>query len=163
MKDDKKEELLKLAEKIGELPTSVLAVGHDPRPYYLYILRCNDNSLYTGIALDVEKRLKRHKAGKGSKYTRNRQPLTLVYSREIGSQSDALKEEYRMKQLNKAEKEKFIYDNTYSFSKRQKEKQLSRDEDQRAIEAGEISREELGIKNSFLPGKNYILKIEKIK
>ena len=48
-------------------------------PYYLYILRCGDNSLYTGITTDVARRLAAHQSGKGAKYTRGRGPLTLVY------------------------------------------------------------------------------------
>ena len=52
-------------------------------PYYLYILRCGDNSLYTGITTDVARRLAAHQSGKGAKYTRGRGPLTLVYQEAV--------------------------------------------------------------------------------
>lgn len=74
----------------------------------LYILRCGDGSLYTGITTDVEKRLEVHRSGKGAKYTRGRGPLELVYSEECGTHSDALKRELEMKALTKAQKEDLI-------------------------------------------------------
>lgn len=52
--------------------------------WYLYILRCRDDSLYTGITTDVEKRLEMHRSGKGAKYTRGRAPLELVYREKCG-------------------------------------------------------------------------------
>lgn len=76
--------------------------------WYLYILRCADGSLYTGITTDVEKRFAAHSAGKGAKYTRGRGPLELVYREECGSHSDALKREWQIKQLPREEKEKLV-------------------------------------------------------
>ena len=70
----------------------------------LYILRCGDGSLYTGITTDVEKRLKAHRTGKGAKYTRGRGPLELVYREECGTHSDALKRELEVKALSREEK-----------------------------------------------------------
>lgn len=70
----------------------------------LYILRCGDGSLYTGITTDVEARLEAHRSGKGAKYTRGRGPLELVYSEECGTHSDALKRELEIKALTKTEK-----------------------------------------------------------
>ena len=70
----------------------------------LYILRCGDGTLYTGITTDVEKRLEAHRTGKGAKYTRGRGPLELVYTEECESYSSALKREYAIKQLSKGEK-----------------------------------------------------------
>ena len=72
--------------------------------WYLYILRCKDNSLYTGITTDVEKRLEAHRSGKGAKYTRGRGPLELVYKEECGDHSDALKRELEIKGLTRDEK-----------------------------------------------------------
>jgi len=72
--------------------------------WYLYILRCKDASLYTGITTDVEKRLEAHRCGRGAKYTRGRGPLTLVYREECGSHSDALKREFQIKALPREEK-----------------------------------------------------------
>ena len=74
----------------------------------LYILRCGDGSLYTGITTDVEKRLEAHRSGKGAKYTRGRGPLELVYSEECGDHSAALKRELEIKALTREEKQKLI-------------------------------------------------------
>ncbi len=76
--------------------------------WYLYILRCGDGTLYTGITTDVEKRLAVHRSGKGAKYTRGRQPLELVYREECESHSQALKRELEIKKLTRQEKENFI-------------------------------------------------------
>ena len=76
--------------------------------WYLYILRCKDGSLYTGITTDVEKRLEAHRAGKGAKYTRGRDPLELVYREECGDHSAALKREAEIKRLPRDEKLKLI-------------------------------------------------------
>ena len=76
--------------------------------WYLYILRCKDGSLYTGITTDVEKRMEAHQAGKGAKYTRGRGPLELVYREACGDHSDALKRELEIKRLPREEKLKLI-------------------------------------------------------
>lgn len=76
--------------------------------WYLYILRCGDGSLYTGITTDVEKRFCQHQSGKGAKYTRGRSPLELVYREECGSHSDALKREHAVKSLKREEKLQLI-------------------------------------------------------
>lgn len=77
------------------------------KSWFLYMLRCGDGSLYTGITTDVQARLEVHRSGKGAKYTRGRGPLELVYSEECGSHSDALKREMAVKALTKEEKEAF--------------------------------------------------------
>ena len=76
--------------------------------WYLYILRCGDGTLYTGITTDVEKRLEAHRCGKGAKYTRGRGPLELKYREECGDHSAALKRELEIKALTREEKEKLI-------------------------------------------------------
>ena len=76
--------------------------------WYLYILRCKDASLYTGITTDVEKRLEAHRSGKGAKYTRGRAPLELVYRETCGSHSEALKREMAVKRLTRIQKEAMI-------------------------------------------------------
>ena len=76
--------------------------------WYLYILRCKDGSLYTGITTDVEKRLEAHRSGKGAKYTRGRTPLELVYREQCESHSYALKRELEVKALTRQAKEKLI-------------------------------------------------------
>ena len=76
--------------------------------WYLYILRCGDGTLYTGITNDVEKRLAAHRSGKGAKYTRGRGPLELVYREELPDHSAALKREREIKGLTRLEKEKLF-------------------------------------------------------
>ena len=73
-------------------------------PYFLYILRCGDGSLYTGITTDVEKRLQTHQSGKGAKYTRGRCPLTVVYREPCGDKSTALRRELEVKALSREQK-----------------------------------------------------------
>ena len=70
----------------------------------VYILRCADGTLYTGIAPDVEKRLQKHNEGKGAKYTRGRGPVELVYREELANRAEASKREYQIKQLSRPEK-----------------------------------------------------------
>lgn len=72
--------------------------------WYLYILRCKDDTLYTGITTDVEKRLEAHRCGKGAKYTRGRAPLELVYREVCGTHSEALKRELEIKNKSRMEK-----------------------------------------------------------
>ena len=76
--------------------------------WYLYILRCKDDSLYTGITTDVEKRVEAHRSGRGAKYTRGRGPLELVYREECGDHSAALKRELEIKKLPREDKKKLI-------------------------------------------------------
>ena len=78
------------------------------KTWYLYILRCGDDTLYTGITTDVQRRLADHRAGKGAKYTRGRAPLELVYEEKCGTHSDALRRELAVKALSRAEKEKLF-------------------------------------------------------
>ena len=75
---------------------------------FVYILRCGDGSLYTGITKDLSRRLEQHRAGRASRYTRARLPVELVWSGEVGSWSAALREECRIKAMRKAEKEEFL-------------------------------------------------------
>jgi len=76
--------------------------------WYLYMIRCKGDVLYTGITTDVSRRFTEHQAGKGAKFLRGKAPLELVYQREIGSHSDALKLEIKTKKLSKAKKEAII-------------------------------------------------------
>lgn len=70
----------------------------------LYILRCGDGSLYTGITVDVEARFAQHCNGTGAKYTRGRGPLELVYVEDCADHSQALKREHQIKSLSKTKK-----------------------------------------------------------
>ncbi len=76
----------------------------------VYIIRCGDNSLYTGISNNVAKRFAVHRSGnaKSAKYTRPRHPLELVFSAEIGTKSAASRVEYQIKQLSKKNKESLV-------------------------------------------------------
>jgi len=79
------------------------------RPF-VYILRCADGSLYTGIAKDLPRRLAQHATGRASRYTRGRLPVTLVWSRRVRSWRDALRTEARIKALRRREKDALVQD-----------------------------------------------------
>ena len=70
----------------------------------VYIIRCADNTLYTGIARDVESRLAQHNSGKAAKYTRSRLPVELVYREDAADRSAALKREHTIKKFTTEEK-----------------------------------------------------------
>lgn len=74
------------------------------KQWCVYILRCKDGTLYTGMTDDIEKRLAAHEAGRGAKYTRGRAPLTLVYREDCADRSSALRREHAIKQLPRAKK-----------------------------------------------------------
>lgn len=77
--------------------------------YYVYILTCSDETLYTGIAKDVKKRVDEHNnSPKGAKYTRVRRPVKLVYKEELETRSDACKREYEIKRLSREKKLELI-------------------------------------------------------
>ena len=76
---------------------------------YVYMVRCSDTTLYTGIAKDVEKRIFDHNTSKvGAKYTKSRRPVTLVRHKRFPDRNTASKEEYRIKRIGKEAKEKLI-------------------------------------------------------
>jgi predicted GIY-YIG superfamily endonuclease len=81
------------------------------REWSVYVLRCGDGSLYTGIAKDVDARLRKHKTGKGAAYTRSHLPVELVYSESRMSRSRALIREAAVKALPRRRKEKLIGQN----------------------------------------------------
>ena len=76
--------------------------------WYVYLLRCGDGTLYTGVTTDLTRRVTAHNSGKGAKYTRGRQPLELVYRESCENHSQALKREWEVKQLTRQEKEALI-------------------------------------------------------
>lgn len=71
---------------------------------FIYMLRCCDTSLYTGITTDVERRLRQHNTGKGARYTAARLPVRLVWQCEVSSWTEAMREERRIKRLSRAAK-----------------------------------------------------------
>ena len=75
---------------------------------YTYILKCNDETLYTGWTNNLDKRLKDHNDGKGAKYTKARRPVELVYYEEFKSKEEAMKREYAIKQLSRKQKEQLL-------------------------------------------------------
>ena len=86
-----------------------LKEAYNREVYYLYILTCADRTLYTGITTDVKKRVKEHNEGKvGAKYTRSRLPVFLSFVKEVGEREEALREEYKLKQLSRTDKLKLI-------------------------------------------------------
>jgi len=78
--------------------------------HYVYMLRCADESYYTGYTTDPERRLAEHNAGDGAKYTRGRTPVALVYLEAHDSKSAAMSREYELKQLRRREKEQLVAD-----------------------------------------------------
>lgn len=80
--------------------------------WWVYMLRCKDNTLYTGCTDDVPRRLAAHSSGKGAKYTRGRGPLTLVYTEACADRSAALRREAVVKKLNKQKKLALILSGT---------------------------------------------------
>ena len=76
---------------------------------FLYILRCETNTFYTGVTKDLERRLKMHNAGKASKYTRVRRPVELIYHENCASHAEALVRECKVKALSRKEKEELVF------------------------------------------------------
>ena len=78
--------------------------------WYVYIIRCADDSLYAGVTTDVDRRFAEHRSSgvKAAKYLRGRGPLQLVYTKKVGTRSDALREELRIKRLSKLHKERLL-------------------------------------------------------
>jgi putative endonuclease len=76
--------------------------------HVVYVLRCRDDTFYTGYTTDIERRVREHAAGDGAKYTRGRTPLELVHVEGFASRSAAMSREYEFKQLARAEKERAV-------------------------------------------------------
>jgi len=79
--------------------------------YFVYMLRCSDHSLYTGITNDLTRRIEQHNKGKASKYTRVRTPVHLVYQEECVDKSSALIREHEIKGYSKLKKESMVTEN----------------------------------------------------
>lgn len=73
-------------------------------PYFVYIVQCLDNTLYTGITPNIETRIKAHNEGKGAKYTRGRLPVKLIYKEKFANKSQALKREIAIKKMSRQAK-----------------------------------------------------------
>jgi putative endonuclease len=78
--------------------------GRTPLRHYVYVLRCDDGSFYTGYTTEPQRRLRQHNSGKASKYTRGRLPVVLAYLESLPSKSSALRREFAVKGMTKNEK-----------------------------------------------------------
>ncbi len=76
--------------------------------YYVYVLKCIDNTYYVGITNDLNARIKKHNEGKGAKYTKGRGPVELHYFEQCANRSEASKREYRLKRLTHQEKKLLV-------------------------------------------------------
>jgi predicted GIY-YIG superfamily endonuclease len=111
--------------------------------WYVYMVRCSDGSLYTGITNDLEKRLRAHNSAKdGARYTRSRRPVTLVYAEEAGSKSSASRLEYQIKRLSRSKKKRLIT----STAKMKKERQMA------AYLVGHITIKDDGLWQKYVDG-----------
>ena len=77
--------------------------------HIVYMLKCKDDTFYTGYTNNLEKRLKLHENGKGAKYTRGRGPFQVVYTESFPTKKQAMQREYKIKQLTRKEKEQLIH------------------------------------------------------
>ena len=82
--------------------------NNEEKKFYVYILLTNTNKLYCGYTDDLEKRFNKHLQGKASKFTRANKPVKIIFHKEFNSKIEAQKEEYRIKQLTRKQKEELI-------------------------------------------------------
>lgn len=82
--------------------------NRDESMWYVYLLRCSDDSLYCGITTDLDRRVEEHNRGEGAKYTRGRTPVELVYHETAEDRGAAAQREYEIKQMDRSGKEKLI-------------------------------------------------------
>lgn len=88
----------------------ITVVDDDREHAYVYMMRCNDDSLYTGWTYKLHRRVTAHHKGTASKYTRSRLPLKLAYYERVKGRSEALKREAEIKKMTKAEKEELLHE-----------------------------------------------------
>ncbi len=88
---------------------------NSPMKAYTYILKCSDNTLYTGWTTDLPKRLKSHNQGKGAKYTRSRLPVTLIYYETFETKQEAMSREAAIKKLSRPQKERLISSKNHDY------------------------------------------------
>lgn len=96
----------------------------DELEHTVYILKCNDNTLYTGYTNDLEHRLKMHDSGKGAKYTRGRGPFQVVFVEKFPTKENAMQREYEIKQLTRKGKFQLIRDTLKEVMKNEHSKEL---------------------------------------
>lgn len=96
----------------------------DSESHIVYMLKCSDNTFYTGYTTDLERRVKMHEAGKGAKYTRGRGPFRVVYIEKHDTKEEAMKREYAIKQLSRKDKVKLIRDQLKEVMKNERSTEL---------------------------------------
>jgi putative endonuclease len=97
-----------LQRKEGENNQPMKAT-EETKVWYVYMVRCRDNTLYTGITTDIHRRLEEHNSTDSiTRYTRSRQPVKIVYYEQVANRSEAGKREYRIKKLHRQKKELLI-------------------------------------------------------
>lgn len=85
--------------------------------FWIYLLKCRDNTYYCGYTNNLEKRLQLHNSGKASRYTRARLPVKIIYSEKFSTKSGAMKREFQIKKLNKKEKKNLIENNRHATNR----------------------------------------------
>ena len=93
---------------MGILVRSRKKKGRPPCSWFVYILKCGDGTLYTGITNDLARREAQHNSGTASRYTRSRRPVKIIYQEPCRNRSAALKKEYAVKSLTRKGKEDYI-------------------------------------------------------
>ena len=88
---------------------SKMQADESDEQWFLYILRCHNGSLYTGVTNNLERRIKMHQEGKAAKYTRTRRPIELVYSESCLGRKEALVRECQIKEYSKKKKEELVF------------------------------------------------------
>jgi putative endonuclease len=83
--------------------------------HFVYILECSDGTYYTGYTNEISQRLRKHEEGKGAKYTRGRGPLKLVFMQSFQTKQEAMRMEFAVKKLSRAEKERIIKEGSVSY------------------------------------------------
>ena len=89
-------------------PQAITPTASEPTVWHLYLVRCADGSLYTGITTDVPRRLDQHRNNRGARRLKGQGPLQLAFAEAVGDRVTALKLEYRVKRLSKTEKEALV-------------------------------------------------------
>lgn len=89
-------------------PKPLTTILSDSTPWHLYLVRCANGDLYTGISTDVERRFNEHTNNRGARRLKGKGPLQLAFSCEVGNRSQALRLEHRVKKLSKLEKEALV-------------------------------------------------------
>jgi putative endonuclease len=86
-------------------------------PWFFYVVRCSDDSLYAGVTTDLRRRVAEHNSGKrGAKYTRSRRPVRLVYSKQLANRSEAQQKEASFKKLTRKQKLEIILNHTFEIN-----------------------------------------------